>query len=67
MSYINNWGANKGLKDLHSVLGHTSEALKFVKEWADICKRLNPTPANIERQNACVEKINAFVKERVEK
>ena len=65
MGYVNEkWGSHKSLKDIHSMLGHTNEALKFVKDWTDICKRLNPTPANIERQDACLHKINASLLER---
>ena len=63
MSNVNeNWGSNKGLNDIHSLLGQTHEALKFVKEWTDICKRLNPTPSNIDRQNACLTKIEEYIR-----
>ena len=56
-------GSNKSLKDIYSLLGPNLEASIFVEEWTDICKRLNPTPANIRRQNDCASRIDAFINE----
>lgn len=56
-----NWGSNKTLKDLPGILGHSGAALQFVRDWADICKRLNPTPDNVERQNECLERFKIIL------
>ena len=60
------WGSKKNdlnLRDLAHVLGHMSNAMIFIQDWTDICKRLNPTATNITRQDDCKARFDKLFNE----